>query len=313
MDRRPFDVVTGAFGYSGRFIAHRLLDRGRKVVTLTGSPERANPFRGLVEVRPFHFDDPDALAASLRGTQVLYNTYWVRFDHDDFTHGEAVENTLRLFRAATAAGIRRVVHTSITRPSEDSPLPYFRGKAFLERRLVESGLSHAIVRPAVLFGHGDILINNIAWTLRRFPLFGVFGRGDYHIQPMHVEDFADLLVQQGNHGKNVILDAVGPEKFTYRELVACIGRAIGRRRPIVPVPTGLGWLFAKVCGVLVGDVVLTRDEIKGLMADLLHSDDPPTGTTRLSEYAEEHAATLGVHYASELARRRDRRRSYDEL
>ena len=174
-------VVTGAFGYSGKYIATRLLQTGRRVRTLTNSPHRANPFGNAVEALPYHFDDGAKLAESLLGAAVLYNTYWVRFNHRDFSHADAVENTLRLFAAAQAAGVGRVVHVSITNPSETSPLEYFRGKARLERALIESGLSHAILRPAILFGQEDILINNIAWGLRRFPVFSVFGDGQYRL------------------------------------------------------------------------------------------------------------------------------------
>ena len=142
-------AVTGAFGYSGRFIAARLLAAGHAVRTLTNAPATADPFEGQVEVHPLRFDDSEALTDSLRGVQVLYNTYWIRFDHRRFRQSSAIDNTLRLFEAARRAGVSRVVHTSITNPSEDSPYQYFRGKARLERALISSGLSHAILRPAV--------------------------------------------------------------------------------------------------------------------------------------------------------------------
>jgi NADH dehydrogenase len=214
-------VVTGAFGYSGKYIAARLLEAGVRVRTLTHSPRRANPFGGKVEAHPFNFDNPAALVESLRGAAVLYNTYWIRFNTREpgFQHAAAVSNTLKLFEAARQAGVPRVVHTSITNPSEDSPLEYFKGKAVLERTLKESGLSHAILRPNVLFGREDILINNIAWTLRRLPVFGVFGDGQYRLQPMHVDDFAALAVEQGKDRANRVIDAIGPETFTYRRLV----------------------------------------------------------------------------------------------
>ncbi|HEY9175294.1 MAG TPA: NAD(P)H-binding protein, partial [Verrucomicrobiae bacterium] len=223
MPTQELHVVTGAFGYSGKYIAQRLLAAGHHVRTLTNSPNRPNPFRTAVEAHPFHFDQPAKLTASLRGAAVLYNTYWVRFNHPGFSHAAAVENTRTLFAAAQAAGVRRVVHVSITNPSEDSPLEYFRGKGQLERALRESGLSHAILRPAVLFGKEDILINNIAWCLRRLPFFGVFGDGQYRLQPIYVDDLAALAVEQGRATENVIVDAIGPETFTYRELVRQLG------------------------------------------------------------------------------------------
>jgi NADH dehydrogenase len=309
----PTHVVTGAFGYSGRFIAERLLARGLPVRTLTNSPRRAHGFGDRIEVRPYDFDRPDALEASLRGAAVLYNTYWVRFDHGDFDHATAVRNTETLFAAAKRAGVGRVVHVSITNPSDGSPYPYFRGKARLERALRDSGLPHSVLRPAVLFGHADILVNNIAWVLRRLPVFGIFGDGRYRLQPMHVEDFADLAVAEGAAAGARVVEAIGPETFTYRGLVEQIGAIIGKRRPIVRVPAVLGLAAARVVGALVGDVTLTRDEIGALMDDLLYVDAPPAGTTKLTDWARAHRDELGRRYASELARRINRTAAYETL
>ena len=308
-------VVTGAFGYSGQYITTRLLDAGVRVRTLTNSTQRANPFGDKVEARPFHFDDQAALIEALRGATVLYNTYWIRFNTKEsgFQHSVAVENTLKLFAAAKQAGVPRVVHTSITNPSEDSPLEYFKGKAVLERALKESGLSYAILRPNVLFGHADILINNIAWTLRKLPIFGVFGDGQYRLQPMHVDDFADLAVAQGRDRTDRVIDAIGPETFTYRRLVEEIGTIIGVKRPIVSVPPAIGYAVGALLGKLVGDVMITRDEVEGLMTDLLVTNSPPTGTIRLTDWARKHADTLGKQYASELGRRKNRQAAYDQI
>jgi len=308
--RTQLHAVTGAFGYSGRYIAARLLAEGREVITLTNSPERANPFAGRVRAFPFCFDQPDRLAASLAGVEVLYNTYWVRFNHRDFTYAMAVENTLRLFVAARQAGVRRIVHVSITNPAEDSPLEYFSGKARLERALRETGISHAILRPTVLFGREDILINNIAWALRRFPCFAVFGDGNYQLQPIYVEDLAELAVAAGQGTVNETINAIGPETFTYRELVRAVGDAIGVHRPIWGGPPDLGWLLGGVVGWWVRDKFITREEIRGLMANLLRVDTPPTGRTALTGWMRANAVTLGRVYASELARRRDRKATY---
>jgi NADH dehydrogenase len=313
MKEKELHVVTGAFGYSGQYIARRILKQGHRVRTLTGSPNRRHSFGEAVEVHPFNFRNPEKLTESLRGASALYNTYWVRFNHAMFRHAEAVENTLRLFDAAARAGVGRVVHVSITNPSEDSPLEYFRGKARLERGLRESGLSHAILRPAVLFGKEDILINNIAWMLRRFPVFGVFGDGRYKMQPIYVDDIARLAVEQARGNENCVIDAIGPETFTFRGLVEAIGRIIGTPRPIVPIPRSVGFGVASAMGKFVGDVVLTRDEIEGLMSNLLYTKSRPSGETPLTEWTRRHRSELGRRYASELARRKNRRASYGEL
>ncbi len=306
-------VVTGAFGYSGKYIAARLLDAGHEVHTLTNSTDRENPFGGKVQASPFNFGQPERLAESLRGADVLYNTYWVRFNYRGFTHATAVANTLKLFAAAKEAGVRRVVHVSIANPSEDSDLEYFRGKARLERGLTETGLSHCILRPTVLFGKEDILVNNIAWTLRRLPLFGVFGDGRYRVQPIYVDDLSALAVEHGAGTENETIDAIGPETFTFRELVETIGTIIGRPRTIVTVPPSIGYCAAWCLGKVMGDVFLTREEIAGLMRGLLATDSPPAGRTKLTDWCREHADSLGRKYASELARRKDRRKSYGNI
>jgi len=310
MNAQETHAVTGAFGYSGSYIAQRLLAKGRRVVTLTNSPGRANAFGGQVAAHPFNFDRPEKLIESLRGVRVLYNTYWVRFNHPTFTHASAVENTLTLFRAAREAGVERIVHVSITNPSIDSRLEYFRGKAELEKALVDSGVSYAILRPAVIFGREDILINNIAWMLRRFPVFGIFGDGRYRLQPIYVDDLAQLAVEHGERSDNAVINAIGPETFTYVELVRAIGEIIGKRKPIMRVPHFAGYLVGRLVGLLVGDIVITKEEIEGLVDDLLYVETPPAGKTPLTEWARQNAAKLGKHYASELARRRDRVRPY---
>jgi NADH dehydrogenase len=297
-------AVTGAFGYSGKYIAQCLLEKGHRVITLTNSLHRPNPFGEKVQAYPFHFDYPDKLVESLKGVSVLYNTYWVRFKHKMFSHSAAVNNTMTLFNSAKEAGLKRIVHVSIINPSEDSPLEYFSGKAKLEKSLMGTGISYSILRPTVIFGKEDILINNIAWILRKFPIFGVFGDGAYRLQPIYVDDFAELAVEQGEKRGNSIINAIGPETFTYRKLVEEIGRIIGKKRPIISVPPTLGYIAGSIISKFVNDVLITREEIEGLMADLLYVDAPPVGKTRLTDWARKHADSLGKHYASELARRR---------
>ena len=300
------DAVTGAFGYTGRYIAQRLLDSGREVRTITGRPQVQgtpnDPFGGQVEARPFNFDQPEALVADLRGVDTLFNTYWIRFDSGPVTFERAVANSRILVQAAHEAEVRRLVHISITNPSADSPLPYFRGKALVEQAIRESGISHAIVRPALVFGEGDILLNNIAWAVRRFPLFPVAGDGSYRAQPVYVGDLAELLVSAAAGDENVTLDAVGPEIYTFDELVLLVKKVVGGRARIAHLPPALALFLSRLVGYFVRDVVLTKDEIAGLSANLLVSEGTPQATTLFSEWLEENGVDLGAVYASELNR-----------
>ncbi len=313
MTNTPMHVVTGALGYTGRSVTERLLERGVRVRTLTNSPDRPNPFGDAIEIQPLGFDDPDALARSLEGAEVLYNTYWVRFNHKLFTFEQAVANTKVLFEAAKRAGVPRIVHVSILHAKEADDLGYYKGKHELEDALAATGVSHAIVRPGVLFGRGDILVNNIAWVLRHLPVFGVFGDGAYRLRPLHVDDMAALMIAQGGLAEDSRVDAVGPEGFSYIELVRTIAQIIGIRRPIIRVPPTLGYLVGRCLNPFVRDVIITREEIRGLMRGLLDSDAPADAPTRLTEWAGQRRDKLGRRYASEVGRRVNRGETYETI
>jgi nucleoside-diphosphate-sugar epimerase len=292
-------------------MARRLLDRGHEVVTLTNSPRRPNPFGNSVNVFPYNFSDPEALEKSLRGVDALINTYWVRFDNPPhFTFAHALANTKVLLDAARRAHVKRIVHISITKPDRRSDLPYFRGKAELEDYVKQTGISHAILRPAVLFGKEDILINNIAWGLRRLPLFGIYGDGRYRLQPIYVDDLAEAAVSRITGETDETINAIGPETFYYRDMVEMIAREVGSRALIVTMPTILAYQGVRLLGWAVGDVINTRDEVRGLMQERLYVDSPPLGSRKLSDWVHAERQKIGRHYASELQRRLDRVGAY---
>src|SRR6266498_1835993 len=292
-------AVTGAFSYSGKYITKRLLDSGEEVITLTGHPNRPDPFGGKVKAYPLDFNEAN-MTRSLQGVEVLVNTYWVRFDKGENTQPRAVENTRKLVNAATAAGVKRMIHISITNPSAESHLPYFWGKAVNEKAVMESGISYAILRPTVLVGDEDILINNIAFLLRRFPFFALPGEGAYKLQPVYVDDLAQLAVEGVYSKESYIIDAVGPDIFTFREMVQLIGEKIGAKRPLFSVPPRLAFLAAQFLSLFVGDVILTPEEVEGLMAGLLVSKEPPRGKTHLADWLEANKDKVGAKYASEI-------------
>ncbi len=293
-------LVTGAFSFTGRHIAKRLLARNDRVKTLTGSPRDVPDSLRTVEVHPYEFDDPEKLRKSLEGVDTLFNTYWIRFDRGTNTYDNAVRNTRRLFETAKAAGVRRIVHMSIANPHADSNLPYYRGKAVLEHDLMTCGLSYAIVRPTVLFGERPILLNNIAWLLRRLPLFAIAGDGGYRMQPVFVEDLADLAIECGESNDNLITDAAGPEVFTFDELVETIRDRVGSRSKLVHLPKSLVWAAGRVLGLFLRDVLVTREELDGLEQDLLISHQPPRCPTRLTDWILDHGDNLGSSYLSEV-------------
>ena len=301
-DVQELDVVTGAFGYTGKYITRRLLDAGRRVRTITSHPKRPNWFGNQVEIAPMDFSDRGGLVRSLRGASTLFNTYWVRFNHGGATFDEAVANSRVLIQAAREAGIRRIVHLSIANPSLDSHLPYYSGKALVEQAIMDSGLSYLILRPTVIFGMEDILINNIAWFARHFPVFAIPGSGQFQIQPIFVEDLAELAINNARPENSLVLDAVGPEIFAFENLVREIAWAVGRKPKFIHVGRRAVHQLLRFMEPIVGDVVLTREELEGLMANLLVSKQPPTGQTRFSEWLSKNGTVLGAQYSSELQR-----------
>ena len=303
MKSSELNVITGGLSYIGKYIARRLLEEGQRVLILTGHPNRPNPFGERVRITPFHFDNTGELIQSLQGATTLYNTYWVRFDYWQISFAKAVENTRVLIKAAAEAGIRKIVHISVSNPSEESPFPYFRGKAQLEKAIVESKLPDAIIRPTLVYGgEEEILVNNIAWLLRRFPVFALPGSGEYRLQPIVVEEVAALAVHAAMNVHNQVLDAAGPDIFGFDDMVRLIKEKIRSRGLFFHASPQLALFLLKLVGLMVNDVVLTGDELGALRANLLVSSHPPTGQTRLSDWLDKNAELLGRRYASEMNR-----------
>ncbi len=297
-----FDVVTGAFSYTGQFIARRLLAEGRRVRTLTNHPHRPGAQDIEVDVAPLQFTDRAALVESFRGASVFYNTYWVRFRHGGIGFGDAIANTRILMSAAAEAGVRKVVHISVSNPSVDSHLDYYAGKARTEEIVRESGLPWAVVRPTLIFGPGDILINNIAWLLRNMPVFVIPDLGTYRVQPVAGDDVAEIATWAANQVENVLVDAAGPEIISYAELVSSVAVVLRRRPRYLHLPPAWALMAADVVGLFVRDVVLNRQELQGLMEELLVSHEAPRGKRRVDDWLLMSAGSLGSSYASELNR-----------
>jgi NADH dehydrogenase len=296
------DVVTGSFGYIGKYITKELLGKGHEVKTITTHPEKPNPFGEKVKASLFNFDNPSELIRYLEGCETLFNTYWVRFNYRQWSFDKALENTRTLFACAKKAGVKKIVHISVTNPSVEDQLPYYRGKALQEKELIKSGVDHTIVRPTLVFGKEDILVNNIAWTIRKFPVIPIFGSGEYQVQPVFVEDLAAIAVEAGMSGGMRLIDAIGPETFTYAGFLKLIAKELHRRVTFIHTPPSLGIALGNCIGLLVKDVVLTKDELRGLMANKLISSQEPNGKTRFSDWLHINRESIGTEYTSELQR-----------
>ena len=295
-------VVTGAFSYTGSAVARSLLARGLTVRTLTNRRVAINDPGARIEAHPLQFDDPALLVEALRGARLFVNTYWVRYPYVGVGFDKAIANTEVLMRAARDAGVERVVQVSVSNPSLDSPLGYYRGKAQAEAMVRGLGLSYAIVRPTLVVGPHDILVNNIAWFLRRFPVFAMPGSGRYRLQPVTLDDAGEIVAEAALAEEDLTIDAAGPEIMTFEQLVREVARAIGRRARIVRVPPPDALALLRAVGWWAGEVILSREELAGLMTELLVSHEAPRGAHSVSGWLREHGAELGRAYASEFAR-----------
>jgi nucleoside-diphosphate-sugar epimerase len=218
-------VVTGAFSNIGRAVAGVLLRRGWTVRTLTNRrPAAGDP---PLEAARLAFA-PDALAGALRGTDALVNTYWVRMPEHGATFERAVANSRVLIDAALAAGVPRIVHVSVSNASTASRLGYYHGKALVEEHVASHAGSWAIVRPTLVVGPRDVLTSNIAWFIRRLPLVAVPSDGDYPLQPVVIDDVAELLADEVESTACATVDAAGGERFAFRDYVRLVA---GRSRP----------------------------------------------------------------------------------
>lgn len=293
------DLVTGTNGYSGSYVARRLLAAGRDVRTLTRDPASVDR---PVEAHRYAFDDPDALAAAFRGVDTFYNTYWMRFGRGASTHDVAVAHSKALIDAAAQAGVRRIVHVSIMNPDLDSPYTYHRGKALVEEAVRASGMGYAIVRPSVLFGGPEVLLNNVAWLLRHLHAFAVPGDGRYPLRPTHVEDLADLMVELGGRDDDVVRNAGGPETFEFGALVRTIRDAIGARALVFEAPRALVLPMTRLVGLVTRDVTVHPEELDSLMEGLASCDGPAAGDRRYTDFLAQAAPRYGRVYTNEVRR-----------
>ncbi len=300
--KKPLNVVTGAYSFTGRYIARRLLANGQSVKTLTGHPQGENPFGSQVPAAPYHFDDPAALTASLRGVETLYNTYWIRFEHGGMSFARAVANTGTLVRSAREAGVQHIVHLSAANADPASAHPYYRAKAEAEQEVREGEVPCSIIRPTILFGKEGAFFNNLAWMLRKLPFFALPGDGSYRLQPIYVDDIAELAVRAGHKRQQIVIEAGGPETFGFEQLVRLIASRIGCRTRILQMSPERILRLGKVMQGLIDDVPMTRGEIDVLISGLLATDAPPAGHTLFTSWLDQHASTLGISYQSELAR-----------
>lgn len=297
------DIVAGGIGFTGRYIVRRLLlDKNRKIIALTSHINRKHEFGNRIKVRSYNFDNYKTLLKTLEGTTCVFNTYWVRFNYKNVSFKDATKNSKLLVDASIEAGVERFIHISVINPSQNYHYEYFRGKREVEKYIKKSGLSYAILRPALLFGNEEILLNNITWLIRKYGIFFIFGSGKYKVTPVYVDDVANEAVKQAKLKKNIVEDAIGPETYEFEELVRSIAKTINKPLNVYHLNNVLITLVSKFLSFTVNDPIVTADEMKVVLDNTLYSNAKPIGTTKFSKWLEQHKTTFGTEYHSEVER-----------
>lgn len=291
-------VVTGAFSYTGAAVARELLARGYEVHTLTH--RRPPPDTRGITSAPLVFDAAE-VSRELEGAVGFINTFWIRLPYGKQTFETAVADSCRLVEAARAEGVR-FVHVSVSNASAGKNLGYYRGKAQVEEAVRRDLENYAIVRPTLVVGPGDVLTNNIAWFLRRFPVFPLPDGGRARLQPVTLADTARIIVDALEAGDPVEVDAAGPETLTFAEYLRALRDACGVRRAFVSVPNSVALGALGLVEPFLRDIVLTREELLGLEQELLTSSAPPLGTESVRQWLEQHGTELGRRYVNDIER-----------
>jgi NADH dehydrogenase len=297
MGRRA--VVTGPFSYIGSAVARELRRRGWTIHALTNRRRPAGA--DDITVAPLRFD-PEHLTRELERADALVSTYWIRLPHGGQDFGNAVANSRILIDAARRARVGRLVSVSVSNADAGSSLGYYRGKAHVDEAVRAAGLPCAIVRPTLVVGPADVLTSNIAWFLRRFPLFPVPDGGRYRVQPITLADTGRVIADAVEAPGDVEVDAAGPEILSFRDYVRTVARACGVRRLVVGAPAWLSLLALRLLAPLLHDVVLTREEIEGLAQEKLVSREAPRGTESVTDWLLAHGAGLGRRYVNDRDR-----------
>ena len=295
------NLVTGAFGFTGKYISDLLIKKGEKVRTLTSKTD-INLYNENIEVFQYNFEDKEYLIKAMSGAEKLFNTYWIRFPYKSHTFEKVVFRTKILIDCAKEADIKKIIHISVSNANSKSKLNYFKYKGIVEEMIKDSKIDYFILRPTIIFGKESILINNIAWFLRKFPIFIVFGKGKYLVQPIFIEDIAKIAVLESDNSANKIIDIVGPEVFEFKEMVNFIKTKISSKCKILYLPTFLFQIFIPILNFLTKDVVLTKEELKALKENLLYSKEEPIGQKKFTDWIEENKFDVGKEYFSELLR-----------
>jgi uncharacterized protein YbjT (DUF2867 family) len=275
-------LVTGGSGFVGRALCERLArrDAGLRITVPTRNVMRSMPLRmlptlDLAEIDLLRADDA-ALARLVAGHDAVVHLVAVLHGDEARFRRVHVELPRRLAAACTATGTRRLVHVSALGVGPNAPSMYLRSKTDGEALLRASGLDVTVLRPSVIFGARDKLLNTFARLQALFPVLPL-AAADAQFQPVWVEDVAEAIVRCLERPATIgqVIECAGPDVLTLREIVQAAGRHAGHERPVWALPAAVARLQAALMALAPGEPLLSRDNLHSMTVPNVASGSLP--------------------------------------
>ena len=275
-------LVLGGTGFVGRSVCAKLIDRnggggGRIVVPTrriaTGKHLQMLPTLQLVEA---DVHDAAQLARLVAGCDAVINLVAVLQGDERRFEQVHVELPRRLAAACATAGVERLIHVSAIGVAENAPSRYLRSKARGETLLREAALDLTVLRPSLIFGAHDKLLNLFA-TLQSVAPFVPLAGADSRYQPVWVDDVASAIVRCLDDDTTIgrTYECTGPEVMTLRDIVRSAGRWAGCERPVIGLPGGIAAVQATLMELMPGEPLISRDNLASMTVPSVASGTLP--------------------------------------
>ena len=261
-------LVTGATGFVGREVVRTLVNQGDEVRCLVHTPGAEEIFGNeRVDVHYGSVTDPLALRAAFYDVdEVVHLVAIIRERKGATFRGINFRGVQNVVEAASAAGVKRVVHLSAMGANDNLSASYLHSKWLGEQAIIHSGLAYTILRSSLIFGEGDEFINGIAGLVKALPLIPIVGPGNNELQLIAVEEVA-RCVASSVHEKNVVnctIEIGGSERLRYSEIVDIVIDTLGASRLKVYLPLLVAKPIVRTLEAILPRSIVTSDQLKML-------------------------------------------------
>lgn len=276
-------AVTGGTGLVGSHVARELLALGGVVVLVSRHPAlslRSDP--RIISVAA-SIDDDNALRDAFDGCDAVIHCAGINRELGTQTYKRVhVDGTRAVVRAAQRAGVRHVSLVSFLRARPACGSAYHESKWAAEEIVRGAGLSYTIVKPGVIFGRGDHMLDHLSRAFHTFPIFGLVGfSSKRRLRPVAVEDVARILaVAATDHRlEDRTVPVLGPEELTLAAAVRRVAAVTDCHPLFVPLPVAahrvLAWCFERTMTVPLVSAAQVRILSEGLVEPALAPDALP--------------------------------------